>query len=361
MKRMEDFKKVFSVIICVLTLMFFPISADANIYLTNPEGGEVFEAEEIVDVQWYVEFKGVGSVDVEFSADGGETFTYVVENLPVLSQNDEDGSINWVVPDVDSSECVMQATYYVDGNGMFVDTSAYFKINPIPYVLVILENGYDGYSGAEDNTMYEESENTNGGGDFIFVGNTDYITADYYRRRGLIKFDLSDIPKDVIVTWAALELTVAPYNTDIVPIRLHKLTVGWGEGFQIGEDEEEFGTEPFVGDATWISNFHDITLWTNPGGYGDYNEMQSASGFAGDIKEIVELSNPMMTEEIQAWIEGTDENHGWIIIGNENEVGSVKTFYSSDSTEEPSARPRLIIEYVPEQQIPVELDDWYAY
>lgn len=361
MKRLEDIKKVFSVIIAVLIFTIFPLSSDANIYLNYPEGGEVFEAEDMIDVQWYVEYKGVGTVDIEFSADGGNTFKYVAENVPILTQNDDEGTIKWIVPDIDSSECVMQATYYVDGNGMFVDTSMYFKINPVPYELVILENGYDGYSGAKDNTIYEESENSNGGGEFLFVGSTDYITADYYRRRGLIKFDLSDIPQDAVVTWASLELTVAPYNTDIVPIRLHKLTADWGEGFQVGENEEEMGSPAFLGDATWLSNFYDISTWINPGGDGQYNESPSASGFAGDIGEVVELSNPAMTEEIQAWIDGTDDNYGWIIIGNENQIGSVKTFYSSESVEEPSARPRLVIEYISGQQIAVELDDWNAY
>jgi len=51
--------------------------------------------------------------------------------------------------------------------------------------------------------------------------------------------------------------------------------------------------------------------------------------------------------DAQAWIDGAAPNHGWIVIGDETELGgTIVCYYSSDSGEACNGqRPRLTVSY----------------
>lgn len=219
----------------------------------------------------------------------------------------------------------------------------------LPSVEVILVEGLNGYIGTRDNTIYQGGQigdnyedNSNGKGFYLFSGNT----SNNFSRRALIAFDLSTVPKGVIVLSATLELTVSKTLSGSKNQILHRLTKNWGEGATDASGQEGSGINAAPGDATWISNFHPSSLWTSPGAQGDYVTTPSASTLAGSEGAQLVFTDPRMASDVQNWIDGSLPNDGWILIGDESGSSTSKRYNSADNTEAPSVeRPRLIISY----------------
>jgi hypothetical protein len=55
-------------------------------------------------------------------------------------------------------------------------------------------------------------------------------------------------------------------------------------------------------------------------------------------------STPLMIADAQAWLDSPDDNHGWLLMGNEEGVNTARKF-SSREHPEPSQRPVLVIEF----------------
>jgi hypothetical protein len=51
-----------------------------------------------------------------------------------------------------------------------------------------------------------------------------------------------------------------------------------------------------------------------------------------------------LVADVQAWVNGTASNYGWIVIGNESGAGTAKGFASREATTT-SQRPQLTITY----------------
>jgi hypothetical protein len=98
---------------------------DYSLFLEYPVGGEVFEKGDTATISWTAsEF--VGDVEIRYSTDGGETFPIQVAMMPV-----EDGCYEWVIPDIDSDDVVIQINgINQDGNYLYIpyDESDCFKI-----------------------------------------------------------------------------------------------------------------------------------------------------------------------------------------------------------------------------------------
>jgi hypothetical protein len=73
--------------------------------LTQPGGGEDFDAGSIVDVQWTaLDDGGVNSITLDLSTDGGASFTNIAAGEP------NDGTYSWSVPPINSASCVIRVT-----------------------------------------------------------------------------------------------------------------------------------------------------------------------------------------------------------------------------------------------------------
>jgi len=211
---------------------------------------------------------------------------------------------------------------------------------------IILEQGLNGYQGTADNTIYEESTNTNGGGQNIFAGKTQGLLG-AMSRRALIRFDLAQVPSGSTINSVELRLTVAR-TQDTAPSaqNLHRLTKDWGEGTADTPSNEGRGTAPVQGDATWVSNFHGISTWDSPG--GDFVSGSSASTSVGPIGSTAVWSGSGLVSDAQGWVDEPASNFGWILIGDEVSTQSVRSFHSSEAT---GQRPRLVVNYTAPQQV----------
>lgn len=222
-------------------------------------------------------------------------------------------------------------------------------------VEIILEEGVNGYTGARDNTIYAESTNTNGGGQNIFCGNTN----NGFARRTLLAFDFSGIPAGSTILAATLQLTVAQSSSGPVPAHLHRLTSDWGEGTQAGLGTESGGAPPVDGDATWVSSFHNVSLWSAPG--GDYALIPSATASIAGVGAAATWLSVQMAADVQNWLDGPQSNYGWILIGDESVNQTTKRIHSSDNTTVPAGqRPRLTVLYQPPVTV-VNQSSWVLY
>lgn len=179
-------------------------------------------------------------------------------------------------------------------------------------------------------------------------------------QRGLIQFDLSfqesGIPADAVVTGANLAMVVADVPNRVLQrdmnfwlVAMQGLSQPWSEG-------GGFEQSPAVpGDTTWFHTEYDTSLhgqlgntsgnefqdftagnpgyWPAAGYFGQDDLADTAPGVGvggpfgdahalvfqqgTDIGDTLDWSNARMVRDVQAWVTGTKENLGWIMVGEE--------------------------------------------
>ena len=211
-------------------------------------------------------------------------------------------------------------------------------------------------NGSQDNTIYSETtpinrqSNSNGAGHFIVAGRVGGPAV----RRGLIEFDVAaSIPAGATITSVTLTLRAGtPSNSSTsTDISLFRLTQSWGEAStNAGEAVKSGGGAAAVdGDATWISRFHPGSPWS--GGTFLTNPARATTSVStnGDYS----WSHSNMRADVQAWLDGTLANHGWLLKDGETTDGTVKWFHSKEHGTT-TTRPKLTVVYT----LPSDDDDF---
>ncbi|MFG0330571.1 MAG: DNRLRE domain-containing protein [Phycisphaerales bacterium] len=207
-----------------------------------------------------------------------------------------------------------------------------------------LIEGFDGYQGVRDNTMFSEySTRSNGAGDHLFTGNT--LTG--FSRRALIRFDLTDLPlpPDAVLTAAELRLVVSRTRAFQPAVTVHRVLEDWGEGAEDASGPEGDGASAQVGSATWTDNFYTLSAWGASGGTFDATPSASSIGVFSGNPMI--WNGPNMLADVQAWIDDPPSNFGWIVVGDESGTQTAVRFYSADNDESAIREqfPRLTLQY----------------
>src|ERR1700730_3301823 len=80
----------------------------------------------------------------------------------------------------------------------------------------------------KDNTLYQDPKGflSNGAGIYFFAGMTGANTL----RRGLVKFDLTLIPTNTMITGATVSMFLSKTHGGSATISLSKVSRDWGEG-----------------------------------------------------------------------------------------------------------------------------------
>ena len=205
----------------------------------------------------------------------------------------------------------------------------------------------------KDNSMFEEADESNGKGIYLFAGQTAGKNNNA-RRRALLQFDLDGvIPAGSVIEAVSLQLTMNKSFTSAGQnVTVHALTQDWGEGASNAIGQEGRGTAAQTGDVTWVHTFYSNDLWNNQG--GDYTASASATMAVGGNGTYT-WSGAGLVADIQAWVENPAGNFGWILVGLEG-VTSAKRFHSRESTSVTS-RPKLTITY----SEPVTPTTWAGY
>ncbi|MBK6771619.1 MAG: DNRLRE domain-containing protein [Ignavibacteria bacterium] len=193
---------------------------------------------------------------------------------------------------------------------------------------------------ANDNTLYEDANGltSNGAGQYFFTGKT----ATSSLRRGLIKFDLSSIPKCAVVTSVTLQLHMSKTISGNKTVELRKLSESWGESTSAPGGEEGFGAAAEPGDATWVHRFFDTENWGRDGGV--FSTTVSASLPVGGVGFYTWGSTSQMINDVQDWLNDSTSNYGWLLLGDESATATAKRFDTHENITSAN-RPVLTVTY----------------
>ncbi|MDA1265537.1 MAG: DNRLRE domain-containing protein [Planctomycetota bacterium] len=195
-----------------------------------------------------------------------------------------------------------------------------------------------------DNTLYESKDGSvsNAVGELLFAGSTGIGAA----RAAVLHFDVSSIPAGARVTSVELRLVVSQLSPHAKEgtLAIHRLLDDWGEGSSHAVVEPGKGAPASDGDATWLHRFWPTEFWQQAG--GDYQAPHSAESPTGLGTGPILWSGQGLTADVQAWVDGTQPNHGWLIRA----LGILPkwTARGFDSRESVTIkkRPRLVVEYL---------------
>ncbi len=195
-----------------------------------------------------------------------------------------------------------------------------------------------------DNTLYESATvpatTSNGAGPVMFAGKIG-INGGGAVRRALLQFDVAAlIPAGSTVNTAQVRLTMNRTNDTVArSLSLHRLTTQWGEG----SSSSGSGTPGMAtaGDATWTHAIFDTQPWSNPG--GDFVLLASATQPVSGPGDYLWSSAQLVTD-VQDMLDNPASNFGWIIIGDETTLQSVRQFATHEACSGDD-RPVLLVTF----------------
>jgi len=195
----------------------------------------------------------------------------------------------------------------------------------------------------KDGTLIEHPSGglSNGSGPSLFAGRVG--SASDSIRRAVLEFDVTgSIPAGSTVTGAVLWLNLAGTNAGVISVRIHRIQSDWGEGASFASGGGGAASTP--GDSTWIHRYYDDVFWTRPG--GDFDPVPRAAAPVDQPGRYSWGPTPETAEDVQAWLDHPESNHGWLLQGEEDRPTTVKRFDSREHAEEAN-RPLLQIEFIP--------------
>ena len=186
-----------------------------------------------------------------------------------------------------------------------------------------------------DATITDQFPTTPQGSDTNLQCGTTGPSAGSKSRRSLIKFDLSSVPSNAVVSSAALTLRVV--KTPPTPTNglyaLRAVLAAWNEA-----------------QATWMARSTG-TPWvnTNGGGIGpDFSESFSQTNFITGNGNYTWGSSAIMVQNVQGWVADPASNNGWVLISQLQGVNfSERTLDAREGATKPSLQIQYTVPAVP--------------
>lgn len=175
---------------------------------------------------------------------------------------------------------------------------------------------------SRDNTLVElpsigNPPLSNGSGPSIFVGRTNQSSGNAIRR-GLVFFDLSALESGSVINSVSLTLFVTQgVNNQGQTISVKPLLADWGEGSS--STAGGAGAPASPPDATWFYGKYASNLWTTPG--GDFGPASASAGIVPGMTSL-NWTGSGLVQDVQAWVNGSQSNFGWLLQGNETQGGT---------------------------------------
>jgi len=165
-----------------------------------------------------------------------------------------------------------------------------------------------------DDAMLLEAATDYGYYPYIYIGKYGWRTC-----RGVLKFNLSSIPRNANILSAKLELYAydVEYN---VSLNVHKLLASW----------EEY-------EVTWY-NRNRTVKWDNPG--GDFGPVIETKSFNSSGKVVFECGK--IAEVVQEWVKNPESNYGFLL---EADAPEDKFFYIYQTDWNEKLAPKLVVTY----------------
>jgi hypothetical protein len=188
----------------------------------------------------------------------------------------------------------------------------------------------------KDNTIYSESNSSNGGGD-LYVGRTKSGGV----RRALVQFDiLGNVPAGALIESISVSFVQTQINGGATgAFELHRLNQAWGEGTAAGAGQ---GATAGAGDATWSSAANGSTLWATAG--GDFAATSGSTTFSSALTAYTFASSAGLVADVQNWLDTPASNFGWLLRASDEASLTARELGSRGSV---SNTPSLVINFTP--------------
>ena len=195
-----------------------------------------------------------------------------------------------------------------------------------------------------DTTLFEPSADNNLGASLDLAAGT---TAHGEKSRALIKFDLTGVvPTNATIATATLTITVTrtPGSGGAGSVfDLRRMLGDWAEGTHGASGQS--GAAAAANETTWNARFFPATLWNQPGGGPgvDFSTNVSASVAVGGTATYAFKSTPALVADVQAWMNNSAANFGWLLITESETVNETARRFGS--RENSAQAPTLVIDY----------------
>jgi len=186
--------------------------------------------------------------------------------------------------------------------------------------------------------MGEDGTLANGAGTGFHAG----VNNNGDERRALVRFPVGSIPTGSTVTSVRLRLYMSRANGNAVDIELHRINTPWSEGPADPTQGEGQGAPASAGDVTWTHAVYDTSLWGTPG--GDVAAAASATQTIGTATQSYTWTSATMVSDVQAWVDGSAGNEGWMLIAPGAATADARRFESRESAQS-ARRPALIVTF----------------
>lgn len=183
----------------------------------------------------------------------------------------------------------------------------------------------------QDNSIFSESDSSYGAGQCLQLGRPG-LSRPNLVRRALVQFDLSSIPPGSRIVGARLNLFRLAQGGPGTVVTIHRIQESWGEGNSgVGEDctppPKQFGNAPTESSSTWNYRFYGSRLaWATRG--GTFESAFSDSELVSPFATTVGLTSSGITTDVAGWVQDPSSNHGWMVRGDEVNLGTGIRFAS---------------------------------
>jgi hypothetical protein len=204
-----------------------------------------------------------------------------------------------------------------------------------------------------DNTLIEDPTGaySAGAAQYFFAGRVG-VNGGETLRRGVLRFDLSQIPAGSTITSVSLKLYCSAVGSGTTQtVQLKRMLASWGEGPSTAFGGG--GAPSATGDATWQHRFYPSTPWPTSG--GQFSSTVSASRSVTGQGSYTWTTTAQLVADVQSWVAAPATNFGWLVQGNEVTLRSVKRFDSREAAA--ATRPQLTVVFTPPSANPADLNN----
>ncbi|MFT5859520.1 MAG: hypothetical protein ACI865_001623 [Flavobacteriaceae bacterium] len=188
-----------------------------------------------------------------------------------------------------------------------------------------------------DNSVYQDQPFNSAGVGRLYAG----LTNTGFRRRALMKFDLSSIPAGSTILTAELTVNVEQYGGTVTSFySLHELTAAFGEGTSNPGLPGGLGAPAVAPDATWNDAMFGTAAWGSLGGDFVLSPLTFSSMSAGLGNQVFATGAPFVTA-VQGWFDTPATNFGVIMVGDEGTNQTARRFGSKEG----GIAPVLVVTY----------------
>jgi len=185
---------------------------------------------------------------------------------------------------------------------------------------ITLQQGLDGYTGGEDTHIYQYASDKN------YCQQNALEVGDKQRYAALLRFDLSSIPADAIVSEASLQLYAK----------------GWG-GSNMTLDAHRILRDVNICQVTW-NQARNGDNWGVPGGNDTLTDRSAGAESSVTTYGIRKWYHFDLTDLVQDWVNGSLANNG-VLLRGASSWSSGKFYFVSAQDEDIRLRPKLVVTY----------------